>query len=81
MARSDSWTLARRELIGEGRKALILARKAYGVVQRLIGREESPTMLEYGLLIGLIALVVSIAAAFLGQAVSTFFSDVGTSVT
>lgn len=46
---------------------------------RLLVREDAPTMVEYGLLIGLIALVVAIAAAFLGTQVSAFFQNVGNS--
>lgn len=48
-------------------------------VRRLLAQEDAPTMLEYGLLIGLIAIVVAVAAAFLGTQVSNFFQSVGNS--
>lgn len=47
--------------------------------RRLLIHEDAPTMVEYGLLIGLIALVVAISAAFLGTQVSAFFQNVGNS--
>jgi pilus assembly protein Flp/PilA len=47
----------------------------------LIGKfrrdEDGPAMVEYGLLVGLIALVVAVAALVLGQDISTLFSKVG----
>ena len=38
--------------------------------------EDGPTMVEYGLLVGLIALVVSLGAIVLGQDISIMFSKV-----
>ena len=35
-------------------------------------------MVEYGLLVGLIALVVALGATVLGQDISTIFYDIGT---
>ena len=39
--------------------------------------EDGPAMVEYGLLVGLIALVVALAALVLGQDISIMFSNVG----
>lgn len=60
---------------------MVTVLKLYMAARRFVAREEAPTMVEYGLLVALIAIVVAIAAAFLGQAISTLFSDVGNSVT
>ena len=50
-------------------------------MRKLINRfrrdEDGPAMVEYGLLVGLIALVVAVAALALGQDISTLFEDVG----
>jgi pilus assembly protein Flp/PilA len=47
-------------------------------MRKLINRfrrdEDGPAMVEYGLLVGLIALVVAAAALLLGQDISTLFS-------
>jgi pilus assembly protein Flp/PilA len=47
-------------------------------MRKLINRfrrdEDGPAMVEYGLLVGLIALVVAAAALILGQDISTLFS-------
>ena len=40
--------------------------------------ESGATMVEYGLLVGLIALVVAAGATVLGQDISTMFNDIGT---
>jgi pilus assembly protein Flp/PilA len=49
-------------------------------VRQLITRfrrdEDGPTMVEYGLMVGLIAIVVAIAAILLGQNISTIFSNI-----
>ena len=39
--------------------------------------EDGPAMVEYGLLVGLIALVVALGALVLGQDISIMFSNVG----
>jgi Flp pilus assembly pilin Flp len=39
--------------------------------------EDGPAMVEYGLLVGLIALVVAFGALVLGQDISIMFSEVG----
>jgi pilus assembly protein Flp/PilA len=43
--------------------------------------EDGPAMVEYGLLVGLIALVVALGALVLGQDISTLFSEVGSYLT
>ncbi len=48
--------------------------------KKFITSEDAPTMVEYGLLVGLIAVVVAAAAAVLGVNVSTLFTAVGGSV-
>jgi len=48
--------------------------------KKFIKSEDAPTMVEYGLLIALIALVVAAAAAVLGQNVSTLFNAAAGSV-
>jgi pilus assembly protein Flp/PilA len=47
------------------------------VLARVRRDETGAAMVEYGLLIGLIALVVAIGAQILGQDISTMFSTVG----
>ena len=42
---------------------------------RFVSEEDAPTMVEYGLLVALIALVVAIAAAVLGGGISTLFNS------
>jgi pilus assembly protein Flp/PilA len=54
-------------------------------MRKLINRfrrdEDGPTMVEYGLLVGLIALVVALGASTLGTDISTMFNNVGTYLT
>jgi pilus assembly protein Flp/PilA len=40
--------------------------------------ETAATMVEYGLLVGLIALVVALGATVLGTEISTMFNNIGT---
>lgn len=49
-------------------------------VKRFVKEEDAPTMVEYGLLVALIALVVAIAAALLGSGISNLFSNAAGSV-
>ncbi len=49
-------------------------------IKRFLVRDEAPTMVEYGLMVALIAVVVAAAAAFLGTEISTLFADVGGSI-
>jgi pilus assembly protein Flp/PilA len=48
--------------------------------RKFIANEDAPTMVEYGLLVALVALVVAIAASVLGQGISTLFKTAGSSV-
>jgi pilus assembly protein Flp/PilA len=48
--------------------------------KKFIKSEDAPTMVEYGLLVALIAIVVAVAAKALGGSVSTLFSTVAGSV-
>jgi pilus assembly protein Flp/PilA len=41
-------------------------------------REEGQTMAEYGILIAVIAIVVVLAAVFLGSSISSLFSNTST---
>ena len=46
-----------------------------------LDREEGATMVEYGLLVALIAVVVAVAATTLGQGISTLFGNVAGDLT
>jgi pilus assembly protein Flp/PilA len=48
--------------------------------RKFIGDEDAPTMVEYGLLVALIALVVAVAASVVGQSVSSLFNTAANSV-
>jgi pilus assembly protein Flp/PilA len=48
------------------------------LINRFCRDEDGPTMVEYGLLVGLIGLVVAAGATILGQDVSTMFKAIGT---
>jgi pilus assembly protein Flp/PilA len=48
--------------------------------RRLIADESGATLVEYSLVVGLIAMCCLGAMAFLGNKISTFFSTVGNSV-
>jgi pilus assembly protein Flp/PilA len=48
--------------------------------KKFIQSEDAPTMVEYGLLVGLIALVVAVAASTLGVSISTLFNTASNSV-
>lgn len=43
---------------------------------RFVREEDAPTMVEYGLLVALIAVVVAVAATVLGGGISTLFTEV-----
>ena len=49
--------------------------KFASAVKKFATEEDAPTMVEYGLLVALIALVVAAAATILGTGVSTLFSN------
>jgi pilus assembly protein Flp/PilA len=48
--------------------------------RKFIASEDAPSMVEYGLLVALVALVVAVAAMTLGQSVSSLFSTTAGSV-
>ncbi len=48
---------------------------------RLMSEEDGATMVEYALMVGLIAVVVIVGATALGTAVNGKFTTIGTSVT
>lgn len=50
-------------------------------VKQFVKEEDAPTMVEYGLLVALIALVVAAAATLLGGGISTLFSNADGSLT
>ncbi len=50
------------------------------MLQRFIREEEGANLVEYALLITLIAVVVIIGVGFLGQQVNIWFSQMGTKV-
>ncbi len=49
-------------------------------VKSFLKEEDAPTMVEYGLLVALIALIVAVAAALLGTNISTLFSNAANSM-
>ena len=49
----------------------------HALINSFLHDESGPTMVEYGLLVALIALVVGAAAQVVGKNLSTVFSDVG----
>ncbi len=51
-----------------------MSKLVYGL-KRFMNEEEAPTMVEYGLLVVLIALVVAAGATLLGTAVNGTFTD------
>jgi pilus assembly protein Flp/PilA len=48
--------------------------------KKFIKGEDAPTMVEYGLLVALIAVVVAVAAQVLGTSISSLFNSVSGSV-
>jgi pilus assembly protein Flp/PilA len=49
----------------------------HALINSFLHDESGPTMVEYALLVALIALVVGAAAQVVGKNLSTVFSDVG----
>jgi pilus assembly protein Flp/PilA len=49
-------------------------------VRTFIANEDAPTMVEYGLLVAMIALIVAMAAAVLGQGISSLFNSTANSI-
>jgi pilus assembly protein Flp/PilA len=54
--------------------------KLVNSVRKFIREEDAPTMVEYGLMVALIAVVVAVAAAVLGTGISTLFNTVNLSL-
>ena len=52
----------------------------YMLMARLPKNEKGQDLTEYGLLVALIAIVVIVAVIFFGEAVSTFFQELGDTV-
>ena len=50
----------------------------FNVITRFRHHDRGATMVEYGLLVGLIALIVALGATILGQDISTMFNNIGT---
>jgi pilus assembly protein Flp/PilA len=48
--------------------------------RKFITSEDAPTMVEYGLLVALIALVVAVAASVMGKGISSLFNTAANSV-
>ena len=49
-------------------------------VRKLLGREEGATMVEYGLMVALIAVVCLLAVTALGVNIKAVFTQIGTAV-
>lgn len=54
--------------------------KLLNVAKRFLREEDAPTMVEYGLLVAVIALVVVLGATVFGQALSDLFNRVATTL-
>jgi len=50
--------------------------KFRSAVKKFVTEEDAPTMVEYGLLVALIAVVVAVAATVLGTGIAALFTDV-----
>jgi pilus assembly protein Flp/PilA len=55
-------------------------KKLAGGFRSFVNDEDGATMVEYGLMVALIAVVVAVAAATLGTNISTLFGNVATTV-
>ena len=55
-------------------------KKLAGGFRSFLNDEDGATMVEYGLMVALIAVVVAVAAKVLGTDISTLFTNVGTSI-
>ncbi|EAP97557.1 hypothetical protein JNB_18843 [Janibacter sp. HTCC2649] len=49
-------------------------------LRKRIASEVGATMVEYGLMVALVAVVVGVAAALLGKNISTMFDSIATSI-
>jgi pilus assembly protein Flp/PilA len=48
--------------------------------KEFIANEDAPTMVEYGLMVAMIALIVAMAASVLGQGISSLFNSTANSI-
>ena len=55
-------------------------RQVLSALTKFVNDEDAPTMVEYGLLVAVIALIVVAGAAFFGTKLSTFFNKAGNSL-
>jgi pilus assembly protein Flp/PilA len=53
-------------------------KKMLNIAKRFVQEEDAPTMVEYGLLVAVIALVVVVGATVFGNALSALFSRLAT---
>lgn len=54
--------------------------KFTSAVKKFVTEEDAPTMVEYGLLVALIAVVVAVAATVLGGGIAGLFTSVNGSL-
>jgi pilus assembly protein Flp/PilA len=54
--------------------------KSLRAVRNLVRNEEGATMVEYGFMLALIAIVCILAVTLIGQNASTIFSNIGNSL-
>lgn len=54
--------------------------QVYDYLRTKLGAEKGATMAEYGLMIALVAIVVSVGAAFLGTSINDLFDTTGSCV-
>ena len=63
-----------------------ILREAYSMTKfiasakKFIESEDAPSMVEYGLLVGLVAMVIAVAAKTLGSSISSLFNTTSSSV-
>lgn len=57
------------------------AKKIVCALENFLSDEEAPTMVEYGLLVAVIALIVVAGAALFGTKLSTYFATAANSLT
>ncbi len=74
------WGLVRTYDAGMTRYATALHIRLSTTVRRVVTRECGASMVEYVLLVSLIAIALVIAVGFFGNALRSEFSDIGTSV-
>lgn len=55
-------------------------RRLLGSLRQFVNHEDGATMVEYGLMVALIAVVATAAVTLLGTNVSTLFTDIAGSI-